>query len=291
MKLQKMIVAALGCFMLAGVMTGCGGSEQQAAEGAKGGSITVVSREDGSGTRGAFVELMKIEEKNSDGKKVDMTTKEAIIANKTDVAMTTVSGDKNAIGYISLGSLNDTVKAVKVDGVAATAENVKNGSYKVARPFNIAVKGEPQGLTKDFIDFIMSADGQAIVAKGYIPVNDKSAKFNGINPAGKIVIAGSSSVTPVMEKLVEAYKKINLQAEIEVQMNDSTSGMKGAVEGTCNIGMASRALKDSEKQALTGITIANDGIAIIVNKDNAVDNLTATEIKDIFTGKTAVWSK
>lgn len=275
---------------MAGLAAGCGNSKA-VQDSAKNGMITVVSREEGSGTRGAFVELLKIEEKNSDGKKIDQTTKEAIIANKTDVTMATVAGDKNAIGYISLGSLNDTVKAVNVDGAAATAENVKNGSYKLARPFNIAIKTQPQGLTKDFIDFIMSREGQAIVAKGYIPVNDDAAAFNSVNPSGKIVVAGSSSVAPIMEKLVEAYQKINGQAEIEVQMNDSTAGMKGTIEGICDIGMASRALKDSEKRELTSITIANDGIAVIVNTENPVNDLTSAQIKDIFTGKTTDWLK
>ncbi len=287
---KKWIMAGFGCLMLTGIVVGCGGSDASQPN-AKGGQITVVSREDGSGTRGAFIELMKIEEKDKNGKKVDKTTKEAVIANKTDVAMTTVAGDKNAIGYISLGSLNDTVKALKIDSVEPTAENVKNGSYKVARPFNIAVKGEAQGLAKDFIDFIMSEEGQLVVAKGYIPVNDKAAKYNGTKIEGKIVVGGSSSVTPIMEKLAEAYKQLNPQAAIEVQMNDSTSGMKGAMEGTCDIGMASRALKDSEKKELKEITIANDGIAIIVNKENPVNDLTSAQIKDIFTGATTTWTK
>lgn len=253
--------------------------------------ISVISREPGSGTRGAFIELFGIEEKGEDGTKVDRTTEEATIANQTNVVMTTVAGDPYAIGYISLGSLNDTVKAVKIDGAEATAANVASGVYKVARPFNIAVKGEASGVTKDFLDFIMSAEGQQIIEdNGYIKAAADAAAYAGGKPEGKIVVAGSSSVTPVMEKLKEAYAALNPNAEIEIQQSDSTTGMQSAIDGVCDIGMASRALKDSELEAgLTGTTIAMDGIAIIVNPANPVDSMTVEEIEQIFTGAVTTW--
>ena len=253
--------------------------------------ITVISREDGSGTRGAFIELFGIEVKDSDGNKNDLTTEEAVIANKTDVMLTTVAGDPYALGYVSLGSLNDTVKAMKIDGVEATTENVVSGDYKVARPFMIATKGEASGLAKDFIDFILSREGQEVISDGYIMVNDAADVYAGTKPSGRIVVAGSSSVTPIMEKLREAYLKINPSAEIEVQQSDSTAGMQGAIDGVCDIGMASRELKDSEKEQLTGIQIAIDGIAVIANPQNTIDNLTSEQVNRIYTGEVNNWSE
>ena len=247
--------------------------------------ITVVSRENGSGTRGAFIELMGIEEKGADGTKTDKTTNEAVIANKTDVMLT------NVAGYVSLGSLSSSVKAVKVDGVEATAENVKNGTYKVARPFNIATKSDISDVAQDFIDYILSSEGQEIVSDGYIKINDDAQPYAGSKPAGKIVVAGSSSVSPVMEKLKEAYLKVNTNAEIELQTSDSTAGMTGAMEGTCDIGMASRELKDSESATLTATPIALDGIAVIVNPQNPTDDMSTEDIKDIFTGTKTMWSE
>ena len=253
--------------------------------------ITVVSREDGSGTRGAFIELMEIQEKNADGSKVDKTTKEAVIVNKTDIMLTSVAGDEYAIGYVSLGSLNDSVKALAIDGAEATAANVKNGSYKVARPFNIVTKGEASGLAKEFIDFIMSAEGQQVVEKsGYIKVDDNAPAFAGTNPSGKISVAGSSSVAPVMEKLREAYLAINPNASIEVQQSDSTAGMTAAMEGTCDIGMASRELKEAEAAVLTPLAIANDGIAVIVSPQNPATGMTKEQVKAVFTGEAELWS-
>ena len=253
--------------------------------------ITVVSRENGSGTRGAFIELMGIEEKGADGTKTDKTTNEAVIANKTDVMLTNVAGDEYGIGYVSLGSLSSSVKAVKVDGVEATAENVKNGTYKVARPFNIATKSDISDVAQDFIDYILSSEGQEIVSDGYIKINDDAQPYAGSKPAGKIVVAGSSSVSPVMEKLKESYLKVNTNAEIELQTSDSTAGMTGAMEGTCDIGMASRELKDSESAALTATPIALDGIAVIVNPQNPTDDMSTEDIKDIFTGTKTMWSE
>lgn len=253
--------------------------------------ISVISREDGSGTRGAFIELLGIEEKDSNGNKVDNTTKEAIIANKTDVMLTNVAGDTYAIGYVSLGSLNDSVKALMIDNAAANVENIKDGSYKIARPFNIAVKGEAKGLTKDFIDFILSSEGQAVVAKSYIQIDDNAPTYNGTKPSGKIVVAGSSSVTPIMEKLKEAYIVINPNATIEIQQSDSSTGMQAAIDGTCDIGMASRELKDSEKGLLNSMEIALDGIAIIVNPENPLTNISSENVKKVFTGNYTTWDK
>ena len=248
--------------------------------------ITVVSREDGSGTRGAFVELIGVVDEEDN----DMTTVDAEIANSTSLVQSTVAGNKNAIGYISLGSVNDTVKALKVDGVEATVENIKSGDYKVSRPFNIATKGEVSEVAQDFISYILSAEGQAVVSEnGYIPLDDAPA-YAGKQVSGKIVVAGSSSVTPVMEKLKEAYAALNPNAEIEIQQSDSTTGMTSAIDGICDIGMASRALKDSEIEAgLTGTTIAMDGIAIIVNPANPVESMTVEEIEQIFTGAVTTW--
>lgn len=252
--------------------------------------ITVVSREEGSGTRGAFIELLGVEKKDEAGNKVDYTTEEAVITNSTNVMMTTVAGNEAAIGYSSMGSLNETVKALQVDGVEATVENIKSGDYKVARPFNIATKGEVSEVAQDFISYILSAEGQVVVAEnGYIPLDDAPA-YAGKQVSGKIVVAGSSSVSPVMEKLKEAYTALNPAAVIEIQTSDSTSGMTAAMDGTCDIGMASRELKDEEAAALSATVIANDGIAVVVAPGNPVGDLTSAQVKEIFTGAATQWS-
>lgn len=254
--------------------------------------ITVVSREDGSGTRGAFVELFGIEEEVN-GEKVDMTTEEANITNSTSVMMSTVAQDEYAIGYISLGSLDDSVKAVKIDGSEATAENIKNGSYKISRPFNIATKEDLSDAAQDFEDFILSTEGQKVVEDNkYIPLDDVSDyKSNGAS--GKVVVAGSSSVSPVMEKLKEAYQAVNSDVEVEIQTSDSTTGMQNAIDGVCDIGMASRELKDSEEKeaGLTPTVIAMDGIAVVVNNDNPTDELSSDQVKSIFTGDVLTWDE
>ena len=255
------------------------------------GDITVVSREDGSGTRGAFVELFGIEEEK-DGEKVDMTTDEASVTNSTSVMMTTVAGDENAIGYISLGSLDDTVKAVKIDGVEATVDNVSNDSYKIARPFNILTSDKESDAAKDFVNYIMSSDGQKIVEdNGYIKEAADAKAYEATDGvSGKVVVAGSSSVTPVMEKLAEGYEAVNKDVTVEVQQSDSTTGVNMAAEGTADIGMASRDLKDEEKDlGLTATVIARDGIAVIVNKDNDIDELTSDQVKAVYTGETTTW--
>ena len=297
--MKKSVSLLLAALMLTGALAGCGSSastsagaqDSSAADTGVSGAVTVISREDGSGTRGAFVELTGVEEKNADGQKVDNTTADAEIANKTDVVLTSVAGNEKAIGYISLGALNDTVKAVKVDGAEATVDNVKNGSYKLSRPFNIATKGEPTGVAKDFINFILSKDGQAVVTDNkYIAVDDAAEAFVSDGSSGKIAVGGSSSVSPVMEKLIEAYKSVNPNAAIDLQTSDSTSGMTGAMDGTFDIGMASRELKDEEAAQLTGTVIALDGIAVVVNPANAIDDLSMDQIKSIYVGDITDWS-
>lgn len=297
MRLKKFVAVGLS-LVCALSLAGCGSSTDSSSKGSSSAGssdskkpITVVSREEGSGTRGAFIELFGIEEEDADGNKVDKTTTSAAISNSTETVMTTVSGDEYAIGYTSLGALNDSVKALKVDGVEATADNIKNGTYKIQRPFNIATKGKVSDVAQDFINYIMSPDGQKVVEdNGYIAIDDqKEFKSNGAK--GKIVVAGSSSVTPVMEKLSEAYKAVNSGAEIEVQESDSTTGMTSAAEGTCDIGMASRDLKDTETSAgLKSTAIALDGIAVIVNTGNSLDDIKADTVKSIFTGEITDWN-
>ena len=287
-------VLALGLFGL----FGCAGNGDGASGATDGGAsastspsgeVSVYSREDGSGTRGAFIELFGIEEKDANGDKVDLTTPTAAIMNSTSVMMTSVAGDANAIGYISLGSLNNTVKALSIDGAEATAENVKSGTYKVARPFNIVTKDGVSDVAQDFIDYIMSSDGQKVVEEnGCISVADNADSYKASGKSGKIVIAGSSSVTPVMEKLAEAYKALNPDVAIEVNQSDSTTGVNMATEGTCDIGMVSRELKDSES-GVKATVIAQDGIAVIVNPDASIDELTSDQVKGIYTGELTTW--
>ena len=281
--LKKMIIGAILISLTMGVFAAPKFNSKK--------SISVLSREDGSGTRGAFIELFGIEKKDANGKKIDYTTDEAAITNSTAVMLTSVAGDNYAIGYVSLGSLNDSVKAVKIDGADATVANINNGSYKISRPFNIAVKEGLSPVAQDFVNFIISDDGQKIIAANkYIKIQNTKA-YSSNKASGKVVVAGSSSVSPVMEKLIEAYKGVNPNAKIELQTSDSTTGVTNAINGTCDIGMASRALKDSEKaKGVQEITIAIDGIAVIVNKLNPVADMTKTQVEQIFTGKTTKWS-
>lgn len=283
MKMRIIFVLA-GALVAAVGLVGCGKSSVSENE------ISVVSREDGSGTRGAFVELFEIEEK-VDGQKVDMTYDRAEITNSTSVMMTTIEGNKNAIGYVSLGVLNDSVKAVKIDGVDASVENIKNDAYKISRPFNIVTKKEVSDVTKDFIDFIMSKEGQKLVnEENYIGV--ESLEYTSKQPKGTITIAGSSSVAPLMEVLKEAYYQINANAKIELQQNDSTTGINSVIEGICDVGMSSRDLKEEElSNGIESKVIAKDGLAVIVNKGNRVNELSSLEVKDIFTGKITTWDE
>ena len=291
--MKKILSLGLAALMTVFALAGCGADSNDGGTGTGRDAISVLTREEGSGTRGAFIELLGIEEKNADGKKVDKTIDTAETTNSTSVMITTVQGNKAAIGYISLGSLDKSkVKALKVDGAEAITDNVKSGEYKVARPFNIATKGDTTGVASDFIKFILSADGQAVVEKnGYISEGNTGA-YKASGQKGKITIGGSSSVTPVMEKLKEAYVKLNPDVTVDVQQNDSSSGMKGAIDGIYDIGMASRDIKDSEKEAgLSSIKIALDGIAVIVNKDNTLDSITSEQIKNIYTGSLTKWSE
>ena len=255
------------------------------------GLISPISREDGSGTRGAFIELFGIETKDADGNKIDNTTDMAEITNSTSVMMTTVQGNEYAIGYVSLGSLNDSVKAVNIDGAEATVDNIKDGTYKISRPFNIVTKEGLSDVAADFVKYIMSEDGQAVVEdNGYISQGNEGA-YEASGLSGKITVAGSSSVTPVMEKLKEAYVAVNPDVEIEVQQSDSTTGVTSAIEGICDIGMASRELKDSEtSEGVSATAIALDGIAVIINQNNPITDMTSEQVRSIFTGETQDWS-
>lgn len=304
----KKILAAAAAMTLTGALAACGStaadttSDTQAADNSGNTSaaaasnfkadsdIAVISREDGSGTRGAFVELFGVEQKNDAGEKIDYTIDTAAITQSTGVMKTSVSQNEYAIGYISLGALDGTVKALDIDGAEATVDNIKNGTYKISRPFNIVTTANLSPLAQDFIDFIMSADGQAVIEGAkYIPVSDAPA-YSGTKQSGTVTVAGSSSVTPVMEKLKEAYTAVNPDVTVEINQSDSTTGVNSAIDGICDIGMASRELKDSEtEKGALGTVIAMDGITVIVSNDNPVYELTADEVKDIYTGKITTW--
>ena len=288
---MKKFAAIFMCAALAvGALSGCSSNENSstADNSTAGNPISVVTREDGSGTRGAFVELFGIED--ADGN--DAITQSAEISNSTSVVMTTVAGNPDAIGYISLGSLDDTVKALEIDGVAATVENINNGTYKVYRPFNIATKEGLSETAQDFVNFIMSEQGQAIVAEeGYISV-ESNGSYTPSGKTGTVTVSGSSSVTPVMQVLKEEYEALNPDVTIELQQSDSTTGVNDAIAGTSDIGMASRALKDSElERGVVGTVIANDGIAVIVNNESTVTGLTSEQVKGIYMGELTNWSE
>lgn len=291
---KSILSAALALGMLAGCSSSSTATSTTATTGDFDSSmeITAISRESGSGTRGAFVELTGVEEKVND-EKVDMTTEDAEVVNSTSVVLTTVETDPYAIGYVSLGALNDSVKALKVNGAEATAEAIKSGDYTLSRPFNIATLGEPTNeVVKDFLAYVLSTEGQEIVSEeGYIPMDETEA-YAGSQPSGNIVVGGSSSVSPLMEKLIEGYKTVNPNATVDLQTSDSTTGMTSTVEGSYDIGMASRELKDEElAEGLVNTVIATDGIAVIVNKSNTVDDLTTEQIKSIYTGDTLTWDE
>ena len=303
--MKKRLAFVLITTLSLSALTGCGSNNEPASGDDQGSgtiktesnfdpssALSVISREDGSGTRGAFIELMGIEIKGDDGSKTDKTTPEAIIASKTDIMMNNVASNPYAIGYISLGSLSDTVKAVQVDGVDATAENVQNGTYPVARPFNIVTKDSVSQVAQDFIRYILSAEGQAIITdNGYIAIDDTAPSYAVAGLEGKVTVGGSSSVSPVMEKLQEAYLALNPNVTIEIQTNDSTAGVASAIDGTCDIGMASRELKESEAAEVTGTVIALDGIAVVVNNENPITSLTAEQIMNIFIGEVINWDE
>lgn len=315
MKMNRILALLLCGSMAASVMAGCssgspsgssgGSSSGSSSAGSSSGSsssseassfdaskeIAVISRESGSGTRGAFIELFGVEVKDDAGNKSDMTTSSAVEVNQTEAVISQVVGNPYAIGYISMGSLSDSVKALEIDGAAATVENIESGTYKVSRPFNIIPSNNENPVKEDFIAFIMSQEGQAIVANDYIPVDAQAAAFSGSQPSGTLVVGGSSSVAPLMEKLIEAYNAVNPNAEIELQTSDSGTGIKNAVAGTYDIGMASRALTDEESAQLPGTVIATDGIAVIVNPENPVAGLSTEQVHAIYVGDTTTWSE
>lgn len=288
-RIKRMMGAVLVCVMTVGMLTACGNRSVgfDASQ-----EIGVISREDGSGTRSAFIELFGVEQKNEAGEKVDYTTQTAVITKDTSVMMTTVSGDKYAMGYVSLGSLNDTVKAIKIGGVEPTVENIKSGAYEISRPFNIVTGDDLSDLAQDFITYILSADGQSIIENNnYIPVQE-GERYQSTGLSGKLVVSGSSSVTPVMEKLKEGYEALNAGVTIEIQQHDSSTGIADTIDGTCDIGMASRDLKDAEiEEGVTATAIALDGIAVIVNSQCPIDDLTTEQVRDIFMGTITTWDE
>ena len=255
--------------------------------------IHVISREDGSGTRGAFTEITKVLEKDADGNEIDATYMEAAIQNSTDGVMTSVAGDATSIGYISLGSVNDTIKALKIEGVHPTPETIKDNSYAIARPFNLVYKDKLSKEAQDFWDFIFSQQGQEMVVKeGYIEADDQAVIYTASeNLDGKVSIVGSTSVTSVMEVLAEEYQALNPNVTIDITSNGSSAGITAATDGTADIGMASRELKEEEKEVLTVSVLAMDGIAVIVNKENTTDELTMEQVKAIFTGEQLIWQE
>ncbi len=291
-RMKKVLAVGVIAAMAATMFTACGSSSSGSSDSDASGKISVISREEGSGTRGAFIELFGIETKDKDGNKTDNTIKDAEITNSTAVMIQTVQGNKAAIGYISLGSLASSVKALKVDGNEASVENVKKGTYKVSRPFNIVIGKKTNAAAKDFINYIMSKDGQEIVEKeGYVP-EDTSKTYSKSDASGKISVAGSSSVTPLMEKLAEAYQKVNSDVKVEVQESDSTTGITSATEGVCNIGMASRDLeKEETDKGVKSKEIARDGIAVIVNKGNSLSEITSEQVQKIYTGEITKWDE
>lgn len=290
MSLRKLLAAAVITAMAAAV-TGCGSKADDTENKNAGASwnmksnISVVSREDGSGTRGAFIELLGVEEMNS-------ITEEAGITNSTSVMISTIAGNEYAIGYISLGSLDDRVKAVKVDGAEATADNIKSGMYEITRTFNIVTKESVSEDVQDFINFIMSSEGQQIIGENnYVPVEDVQ-RYEPNGAAGKIIVAGSSSVSSIMEKLKDAYMSVNKRVEIEIQISDSKAGITAALDGRCDIGMVSRELEDMEKEeGLVATAIALDGIAVIVNNASTVEDMTSNQIRAVFTGDALSWKE
>lgn len=291
MKTKKILATVAAGLIAMASLAGCGSTGSSSSTGGfdTKSNISVITREDGSGTRSAFIELTGVQEEK-DGTKTDNTLSSAIVQSSTQAVLTGVAGDPTAIGYISLGSLNDTVKAAKIDGVKPTSETVKDGSYKISRPFNIATKDNLSEAAQNFIDYILSKEGQEIVNKDYVEAVDNAEPFAGAKGKGKVKVGGSTSVSPVMEKLAEAYQKVNKDVTVEVNTSDSSTGMSQAAEGTVDIGMASRELKDSETaKGIKGTVIAKDGIAVIVNKSNTVEDIKLDQLKGIYTGSTTTW--
>ena len=271
--MKKLFTIAL-ILVFAFSLTACSGKND---------SIAVVTREDGSGTRGAFVELFDVRIEDAEGKKVDDIRPDANVQSSTGQVLAAVSGNKNAISYISLASLDSTIKALKINGVDATAENIINGSYTVSRPFNIVISDSGVNeATQEFINFIMSEDGQDVISEKGISEGNTGAYIMG-SASGTVKVEGSSSISPVMTDLKEAFEAVNSNVKIEIQTNDSGTGVTRTIDGSADIGMVSRNVRDEEvAQGLEVLTICLDGIAIIVNKDNSLDNATVEQIRAIF---------
>ncbi|KHD46065.1 substrate-binding domain-containing protein [Streptococcus hongkongensis] len=289
MKIQKMIaLAVLGLSSLG--LVACGNNDAKSGS-TSGGKIEVITREDGSGTRGAFTEITGILKKNGD-KQTDNTSKSAVVQNSTEGVISAVSGNKDAVGYISLGSLNKNVKALKVDDVEASSKAVKDKEYPLQRPFNIVYNDNLSALGKDFISFIHSKQGQKVVTDNkFVEAKDNTKEYTSQKMAGKLSIVGSTSVTPLMEKFVEAYKKENPDVTIDITANGSSAGITAAKEKTADIGMVSRELTPEEGKDLKHDEIALDGIAVVVNKDNKAEKISMNSITDVFTGKVTSWDK
>lgn len=291
LKISFVSLALVVC-LVAAIFAGCSKNSSQedtgtdATAAAISGNITVLSREDGSGTRDAFTELMGVVDENGN----DATVETAEITNSTSVMMSTVSGNTKAIGYVSLGSLSDEVKAVSVDGVVASTDTVKDGTYKLQRPFKVAyIENSISDVAQDFLNFIVSKEGEAIIAEeGYIGV-DATESYKASNLSGTVTLAGSTSVAPVMNVLADRYKELNPNVKVEIQESGSSAGIESAVQGAVDIAMSSRELEEDELATLTDMTIALDGIAVIVNKDNSFDDMTSRQIKSIFTGEITAW--
>ena len=289
--MKKILLAILSIAMV-GVLgvaaVGCG--EDKMTD-----TITVITRESGSGTRGAFIELTGVQQKDKDGNKVDRTVKTAQVANSTAVALQNVQKNPSAIAYISLGSLTDSVKAVPFEGTAATVDNIKNGSYTLSRPFNLAYKEDNDNPTlADFMKYIASTEAAEVInGEDFIaPENTASYTKPATAPTEKLVVNGSSSVYPLMQALVESYCKASgvSKSTIDLQFNDSTAGMTGAMNGTYDLGMASRELEESEAAALQSVVLATDGIAVIVNNMNPITNITKEQLCNIYIGVATKWS-
>lgn len=284
--LAVVLVAAIAVTVFAGCSAKKDNNKNENT--ASGGAITVISREDGSGTRDAFTELMEIIDEQGN----DATVDTAEITNSTSVMMSTVNGNANAIGYVSLGSLSDEVKALSLDGVAPSTQTVKDGSYKLQRPFNIAYNETSlSDAAKDFIRYIMSTQAAEVInEEGYIAM-DTAEDYKASGLSGTVTLAGSTSVAPLMNVLADKYEILNPNVKIEIQESGSSAGIQSAIEGAVNIAMSSRNLKDEESKVLASKKIALDGIAVIVNSSNGLNNITSAHLKDIYTGKVTKWEE
>ncbi|MGT2808161.1 phosphate ABC transporter substrate-binding protein [Streptococcus iniae] len=289
MKMTKML-SLVALSVTAFGLAACGNNSSQSSA-TSSGKIEVITREDGSGTRGAFTEITGIKKKDK-GKEIDNTSKSAVVQNSTEGVISAVSGNPQAVGYISLGSLNDHVKALKVDGVKASSQTVLDGEYPLQRPFNIVFTDQLSGLGKDFVAFIHSKEGQAVVSKNkFVEAKTEVTAYSSQKLSGKLSIVGSTSVAPLMEKLVEAYKKENPDVTIAITANGSSAGITATQEKTADIGMVSRELTPEEGKGLKHDAIALDGIAVVVNKDSKIDAISMKAIADVFTGKVNSWDK